>query len=343
MRPLLLLLALAALPAKEAAATVIAETSLDSGTPQVVIDQLSAVSSQLGVNGFDDLGIDEAFASADIRTGELRFRTRDGLQTGQSSTAVSAFASLQETITFAHNPALGPLTYGLLVNFSSTPALFEDTFPLFNQPAFGGIGGINLQAFSRASFSVLEPVTVSGAGLPPFLRSFGVLEQRVSGSVIGRVGDANPPQIRNVNVTEQGFSGTLGDVIGQTSQVSAVNPVVTASASTFFEGSIAIDLVVNDSLTFDVLLESSGGAVGGYGTYTGVSSLNTARISLDLPEGGTFTSASGLFLTADNATPIPAPGSGLLFAAATIFVGYQTRRQRRDNRLMPPTCTMTAV
>jgi hypothetical protein len=337
----LVFLAAAFLVGEAAASTVTVETRIDSTTPQVISDRISAVSSRLGVNGPDDLGIDQAFASADVRTGEARFRALDGRQTGTppGGSGASASASLQETLTFMHDPALGPLTYGVSINFTSAPAPFDDTFPLFDQPPSVGIGG-PVQAFSRAALSILEPVTVPGVG-QPFLRSFGVLEQSVTGLVVGRVGEANPPLL-NVNVTEDGFGGIGSNIIGQTSRVTAATPVITASAFNIFAGSITLDVLVDGMLTFDVLLESSGGAVGGLGTYAGVASLNTARISLELPEGGTFTSGSGVFLSGaggggGGVPPIPAPLSLPLLISAIGGLALLRFRPHRG-RLVATSC-----
>jgi hypothetical protein len=325
------ILALAVLPASESVeATVIAETRIDSTTPQVVRDSVSATSSQLGVNGPQDFGIDEAFASADIRTGELRFIARDGFQTGvgPGGSSTSASASMQVPLTFAHDQALGVLNYSLRVDFTATMAPFLDTFPLFDSLPFSG-GPVQLGALAR--FSIVETSVVGG--LPLVNRSGGVVRQFIAGQVREVPGEDNPiffPQ----QVDDEAFDFFLGDGL---TQVSAVDAVVTASAATVFEGYIDIDLLVNGSYTFDVLIEASGTAIGTRGVYAAASSMNTARISIDLPEGGSFTSESGLFLSARDGgvAAVPAPPPALLLLTA-LGAAPMILRRRRGTALAAP-------
>ncbi len=331
MKRTLLALALSALAAADAdAATVTARTQLDGGGVQVVSDSVSATSARLGIPGFDDLGIDEAFASADLVTGELRFRARDGVQTGSGPGSSGAFAaaSLQETLSFRLRPGTSPVILPIEVGFTSVAQLFEDTFPLFNQPPSAGIGGFS-QLGSIARLSILEQRPIPNAD-PITLRSFGALEQTVSGLVLGRASGPDP-ELRNVAVNERGF-GFINDTFpSQPSEVVDIRTEITASAPTVFEGTIFIDILLTSAITFDILFESSGTANGGFGTYTGVSSLNTAVISIDLPEGVIFESGSGLFLSgAGGGGPavVPAPpGLPLLLGGLAAFAALRARRR----------------
>lgn len=320
----------AALLASDAvAATVIARTQIDSPVFQEIRDSVSATSSQLGIPGPDDLGIDQAFASADIPSGELRFRALDGIQTniGSVDSAASAFASMRETLTFSHDPSLGALVYQFTVDFTSTSQVFDDRFPLFNQPEGRGIGGRSELGSSLRVLVLEERVTPGAPSI--FNTSAGNLQQTVTGFVAGQVADPTPPTVFNVDVDELDF-GVIGNIIpGQPSQVLAVDTAITASASTVFEGSVSFDLLVNPSLTLDIVIETFGVARGGFGTYAGVASLNTARASITLPEGGSFTSGSGLFLTAGTGgvAPVPLPHTGVLLLTALAAAPLIRRRR----------------
>jgi hypothetical protein len=60
--------------------------------------------------------------------------------------------------------------------------------------------------------------------------------------------------------------------------------------------------------------------------------LNTGILSIALPQGLSFTSASGLLLTATNVAPVPEPSELALMLAGLAFVATQARRRRRKNR-----------
>jgi hypothetical protein len=65
--------------------------------------------------------------------------------------------------------------------------------------------------------------------------------------------------------------------------------------------------------------------------------MNTARISIDLPEGGSFTSESGLFLSATDGgvAAVPAPPPALLLLTA-LGVAPMILRRRRGTALAAP-------
>lgn len=331
-------LALLLLPAANMAeaATATAALRIDNSSlagALVVTDAASATASQLGVAGLLDFGVDEAFADADVASATLRFLARDGRQVSGTAerpevrrdNLVSAAAMISETLNFSHNPALGPLEYSISLEFTATPEPFLGTFGQVSTTPrlpFGGESSVVTTFF----LELAETFALPGGGSLTN-RSSGSAQQRLvaNSTLLGPNGPVSTVVSGPFDRTEENIGVTLP--AGASSAVTSVRSVIQTSAERTFSGFIDIAFIVDSSLDIAITGRATGIAIGVPGVFAATSSLNTGRFGVTLPEGGSFTSGSGLFLTATNGvTPVPLPAPALLLVSGLALLAARARR-----------------
>lgn len=187
-------------------------------------------------------------------------------------------------------------------NQSRTNASFEDTIKLNFDPSVTGYVTIGLRTALDGSFTFGAP---NGAG-----SIYDDLRTTVSGQGF----DGSNP-----SGTRDGFyTGYFG-----------ANPYSQSTFTNFGGNVYGYDITVPvGQITLDVFELLSANAYGATVDYS-----HTSTLSLVLPEGVTYTSASGTFLSEADPSAVPEPATWAMMIAGVGAVGFAIRRRKAATRL----------
>ena len=313
-------------------ATVSASATVSTTAPgRFAADPEYAEVEMRGLAGPSDTGIDSAAASANLRTGQIRFRASDGRQTSDQTvyetlTRATAGATIEETLFFDVDSNGDPYTAGLGIDFEMDFAAFDGGFGQFYEnPAIGGLHG----AATSVLLEVIES-RLQSDGTVLTNRSFGQAGHNVVAQVRFPSESGTYEVIHQATTVPQSVEFFRDpDDPANPWQVTDVRTTVSARAEDYFAGSIEIDYWIDRPTTISFRATAGGSANGGAGTFAGVSSLNTSSLYVDVPDGAVWRSDSGRFLVGQTSQPgaVPLPASGVLMLAGGAFLAVLRRRR----------------
>lgn len=269
--------------------------------------------------GIEDIGVDRAVAESDLAAGTLRVAAREGGRVSTGPRMALASATQQARLTFGAPAGAGreviTITFAVDAEVDANAAFTGDQ-----------VGGITATTF----FARLD---IDGVLQTPtgITRRLGGLAQvshttryefiALTPSIVAQAIPSGPfvTPAQFVDASQFGLGNPIQDA----------RVVLNAASINGLNALLQIDVLVGNGDVFDLHAQMSARSSGAVGHFAGIDALNTGRFAIEMPDGFSFTSQSGVFLS--NATAaIPAPASLLIMLSG--LCGFAALRQAGPRR-----------